>query len=152
MAIYKNREVQVLGPNPQANSPESITVSYMDGTHENVRLSDVKFTKAEKDALVKAHPSKYDNVEVVRDEDVKAVRVGVPPASDKAAYEQARVQVQQEKQAEMSKKQMDEMRAKAQKDFEAQNKAPTTPTPPVVPAASSAQPRAQVAQPKAQVR
>lgn len=65
MAIYKNREVNILGPNNQANSPETINISYQDGSHENVKLSDIEFTSDEKNSLIKNYPSKYSNVNLV---------------------------------------------------------------------------------------
>src|SRR6266404_9487679 len=98
MAIYKNREVSVVGPNPQANSPESINVEYKDGTHENVALSGVKFTEDEKKSLQKSNPGKYDNVETISEDDLKAVRVGVAPTFDTTIREQARLLAQREEQ------------------------------------------------------
>lgn len=116
MAIYKNREVTVVGPNPQLNNPDSITIEYKDGTHENVKLADVSFTKAEKDSLVKLYPSRYDNVNVITDEDVKAVRVGVAPPSDQAVAERAHFEALRKKQIEAGQKANDEAAKKAEAD------------------------------------
>src|SRR5258708_25913097 len=124
MAIYKNREVQVLGPSPQANSPSTINVSYVDGTHENVKLSQVHFTQAEKDLLMKTYPGQYDKVHIVKEDDVKAVKLGVAPSFDTAVHEQAKAKVHADKVSEISKKQVDAASAKAKADFEAQNTAP----------------------------
>lgn len=126
MAIYNNREVLVVGPNPQANSPESITVRYMDGNHENVRLANVKFTEDEKKALQKQYPSKYDNVETIKDEDVKAVRVGVAPTFDESAKRSAEVQAQHEKQQQLSKEQNEKLKAEANKKLDQRINAPAS--------------------------
>src|SRR6267142_3834500 len=80
MALYKNREVTVIGPNPMANTPISINIRYVDGSHENVALSQVSFTEDEKKALVKAHPSQYDNVRIIKDADLHAIRSGGAPS------------------------------------------------------------------------
>lgn len=124
MAIYKNREVFIVGPNVQANTPETIGVSYRDGTHENVSVAQVKFTKEEKDALLKAHPSKYDSVDVVSDEDLKAVRIGVAPSFDEAAKEQAFEEALRQKQAQEAQKQREQMAKEAQKDVDKKINAP----------------------------
>ena|SRR5882762_2066109 len=83
MALYKNREVTVIGPNPMANTPISINIRYVDGSHENVALSQVSFTEDEKKALVKAHPSQYDNIRIIKDEDLHAIRSGGAPTESK---------------------------------------------------------------------
>lgn len=118
MAIYKNREVQVVGPSPMANTPSTINISYRDGTHENVKLSDIRFTEGEKKSLIKNYPSKYDNVELITEEDLKAVRVGVAPTYDKTVIEQAKVQAQHEKQVELASKRAEEAKAQQKKELE----------------------------------
>src|SRR6266404_3121877 len=117
MAIYKNREVQIMGPSPQANSPDSINVSYVDGTHENVKLSDVKFTPKEKEVLVKSYPSRYENVETVKEEDVKAVRIGLAPTFDKTEQLAAKAKAELEYLAEAAQKRAEDMKAKVHKDL-----------------------------------
>lgn len=115
MAIYNNREVTVIGPNPQAASPRLISIEYKDGQHENVALGRVRFTEAEKKALVKQHPGSFDNVDTIKDEDLKAVRIGVPPSYDKDSQDQALVRAQHQKQQEMAKQQADKHKAEADK-------------------------------------
>jgi hypothetical protein len=140
MAIYKNREVYVVGPNTMANSPETINVKYKDGTAENVSVGHVRFTEEEKKQLIKQHPSKFDDVKTVDDKDLEAVRVGVTPPSDPSYKEMAERQVQNQKQKELSDKNMEAAKAEADKRFQAQTKseakvqpqstsAPVTPTP-----------------------
>src|SRR5215467_9385584 len=102
MAIYNNREVAVVGPMPMAGAVESITVQYRDGSHENVKLGLVKFTEDEKQDLVKRYPSRYENIDTISDEDLKAVRIGVAPPSDPSIKEQAAVQARREAQAKMT--------------------------------------------------
>ena len=128
MAIYKNREVHVIGPNVQANSPETINVSYKDGTHENVKLSDVKFTEDEKKNLQKAHPSKYDSVSTVSNEDVEAVRVGVAPPSDPTFQEQAKLKAQHEKQVKMNQDQVEKAKKAQEAEVDKEAKSSTSQT------------------------
>lgn len=124
MAIYKNREVTVVGPNPQANTPTSINIQYQDGSHENVGLSQVKFTEDEKKALIKNHPSKFDNVDTVKDEDLKAVRVGVAPTYDTSAKEAAETEAFRKKQLEVGKEQHEKLKADAEKNVDKKVNAP----------------------------
>src|SRR6266566_1673459 len=129
MAIYKNREVSVIGPSPQANTPESINVEYKDGTHENVALSGVKFTEEEKKRLQKANPGKYDNVETVSENDLKAVRLGVAPPSDPTVREQARLLAQRQEQERVTREQTDRLREEQTKKLQAElSKPAVTPT------------------------
>lgn len=104
MAIYNNREVSILGPNSMANSPETINVQHTNGSHENVPVSSVYFTKEEKDALVKKFPSKYDDVKVTSEDDLNAVRVGVAPSYDPSYIEMAKAKKLAEEQAEINRK------------------------------------------------
>ena len=87
MAIYKNREVQIIGPNIQANSPESINISYKDGTKENVLIDQVYFSTEEKTSLVKKYPSKYDNLNVASAKDIENVQHGSIPTFDPSYIE-----------------------------------------------------------------
>lgn len=131
MAIYKNREVSVVGPNSQANTPESINVQYKDGSHENVKLSDVKFTKDEKDNLRKNNPSKYDTVATIEDNDLEAVRVGVAPASDPTYKEQADIKARHAKQVELNDKQTKLAEDNAKKDLDKDVSKPVVSSQPV---------------------
>jgi hypothetical protein len=114
MAIYNNREVYIVGPTVMSTTPERLTVRYIDGSQENVPTNDIKFTQDEKTNLIKVYPSKFDNVIIVTEDDVKSVRLGVAPSYDPdykvAAETKARAKVQQEE----SKKITD----KAEKDAE----------------------------------
>lgn len=120
MAIYKNREVSVIGPNNMANSPETINIRYKDGSHENVAVKDVYFTDQEKKDLIKKHPSKYEDVRVASAADVESVQAGVTPPSDPSykelAEREALVRKQQElstKNVELAKKEVDKHSVKA---------------------------------------
>jgi hypothetical protein len=127
MAIYKNREVSVVGPNPQANTPETINVQYKDGSHENVPTHQVKYTAEEKKLLVKNHPSKYDTVDTIEDADIQAVRVGVAPPSDPTVKEQARAKAQHDKQVELGNKQRDEVTKQQKAELDKEVNAPVSP-------------------------
>lgn len=123
MAIYKNREVGVIGPNAQATSVETINIRHKDGTHENVRLGEVKFTEDEKKSLQKKHPSKYDDVQTTDDKDLEAVRVGVAPPSDPVVKEQAKTKAQHQKQQELSQKNSEEATKQAHTELNKELKA-----------------------------
>lgn len=114
MAIYHNREVSVIGPNNMANSPETINVKHINGSHENVPVSSVYFTKEEKDTLVKKHPSKYDDVKVASNDDIEAVRTGVAPSFDPSYIEAAKAKVHSDKQAELNRKNIESARKQAE--------------------------------------
>jgi hypothetical protein len=124
MAIYKNREVYVIGPNTMANTPETINIKYKDGTHENVSVGLVRFTADEKKQLIKQYPSKFDDVHIVDDKDLEAVRAGITPPSDPVYKEQARAQVQRDKQKELTDKNMEAAKAEAKKQLDAESKSP----------------------------
>ena len=89
MAIYKNREVYIVAPTAMSTTPETLTVRYRDGSQENVPTAGIRFTQDEKTNLIKVYPSKFDNVDVITEDDVTAVRVGVAPSydTDKVAAE-----------------------------------------------------------------
>lgn len=132
MAIYKNREVTVIGPNPQASEPTSINIRYVDGTHENVSLGLVKFTEDEKKALLKRYPSRFDNIETIKDDDIKAVRIGVAPSFDQSAKQAAETEALRQKQlqaaAEQNKKLQDEAAKKVDQKVNAPVTQPQLPT------------------------
>lgn len=128
MAIYKNREVSVISPNYQFRTPDVVTVMYMDGSHENVPFGQVKYTQAEKDSLVKNNPSIFDNVEVVKDEDVKAVRLGVTPPSDPEFKQMAEDKARREKMEEETRKNMEAAKAEAEKNLDKKLDAPVPTT------------------------
>lgn len=110
MAIYKNREVSIVGPTYMASAPKTIVIKYNDGTNETVTLSQVHFTQAEKDTLVKAFPSEYDGVTVASEDDLKAVRVGVAPSSDPSYREQAEADKAAKEAQEQNQKQIEAAR------------------------------------------
>lgn len=96
MAIYKNREVSVIAPTRRVNPPSTIQIQYADSTYETVSTSQVKFTEDEKKALLKNFPSEFDGVVTVSEDDIKAVRAGVAPASDPDRKIQAEGEVKSE--------------------------------------------------------
>lgn len=126
MAIYNNREVAVLAPVRTTHQAESVTVVYTDGTHENVPVSRIRFTEDEKKKLIKDYPSKFDDVQTISDDDVKAVRIGVAPSYDPSYREQAERQVMAQKQTEENQKRLDAAKAQAKKDVD--KKVYTTPS------------------------
>lgn len=99
MAIYNNREVSILGPTYMQSLPETVRVGHQDGSQETVAVSQVKFTEDEKKNLVKSYPSRFESVNTVSDDDLKAVRAGVAPSYDPDRKAQADTQKAQEEAA-----------------------------------------------------
>ena len=116
MAIYKNREVSV-AEQPRAVLPANINVLHKNGMRETVPVSQVSFTEDEKNALVKNSSNQYDNLKVIGNEDLEAVRTGVTPPSDPILKEQAKAKAQHQKQQDESKKNSDAAQKKAEEDL-----------------------------------
>ncbi len=128
MAIYNNREVTVMGPTHTQSTPETVRVQYTDGSQETVSMGRVQFTEEEKKQFVKLYPSRFDSVNTVSDEDIKAVRLGVTPPSSPELKAQAEDTVRRQKQAEETQKNMDKAKADADKRVNAEvNKPSNTP-------------------------
>lgn len=68
MALLRNRQVTVLGPNGAEVSP-IYTVQYPDGTREDVPLKFIQMTEAEHKEFKKNSPLHADHVRVVNDKD-----------------------------------------------------------------------------------
>lgn len=133
MAIYKNREVTIVSPTRRLNPPSTIQIQYADSTYETVTTSQVKFTEDEKKALLKNFPSEFDNVTVVSDDDVKAVRVGVAPASDT----DRKVQAQSEVKTDEARKIDEANKQKAKDEVKKDDKKPEPVKTTVAPVASN---------------
>lgn len=136
MAIYNNREVFIIGPTAMSTTPEQLTVRYRDGSQENVPTSKIKFTQDEKTNLIKIYPSKFDGVDVINQDDITAVRVGVAPAYDSDYKVQAETQARSKRQSEESAKRAEQARKEADdrlnKELSSKTEAPKTasnPTP-----------------------
>lgn len=126
MAIYKNREVTVMGPTHRLNPPSTVVIQYRDGSYETVSMGQVQFSKEEKDALIKAFPSEYDGVAVISEDDLKAVRAGVAPASDPSYRQQAEGEVRTEEAHKIDEENKRKIKEEVKKD---QEKSESTPKP-----------------------
>lgn len=116
MAIYNNRVVTVVGPaRMQAAQPNNVAVQYEDGSHETVAIGRVKFTKAEKDSLIKQYPSDFDNIDVISEDDVKAVRAGVAPSYDPSYKQAAEAQVRTEEARKINEDNVNKAKEQAKK-------------------------------------
>ena len=120
MAIYNNREVTVMTPVHRPNPPQMIQIRYQDGTFETVSIGKLQFSKDEKNALVKAFPSDYDNVTVASEDDLKAVRVGVAPASDPSYRQQAEGEVRTDEARKIDEANKQKVKEEVKKDQESQ--------------------------------
>lgn len=129
MAIYNNREVYIIGPTAMSTTPEQLTVRYRDGSQENVPTSGIRFTQDEKTNLIKIYPSKFDGVDTITEDDIKAVRIGVAPAYDPDYKVQAEAQARSQRQQEESTKRSDEARKEADKRLDAELSKGTTEAP-----------------------
>ena len=79
MAIYKGREVQVIGEVSKGyTTPETVQI-FFDNTYENVKIGDLKVTEDEKKTLQKAQADKFENITVVSDKEVQELRDSQDP-------------------------------------------------------------------------
>lgn len=75
MAIYKGREVTITNyVQPDLTVPDTIQVVDKDGQSYSPKISEVQFTEDEKKSLKNYHTNKFDQVNVIKDEDLKKLR------------------------------------------------------------------------------
>lgn len=80
MAIYKGREVTITNlVQPALTVPDTVQVVDKDGQSYSPKVSEVQFTEDEKKALKNYHSEKFNNVRVIKDEDLKKVREDSDP-------------------------------------------------------------------------
>jgi hypothetical protein len=88
MAIYKGREVQIIGEvNKGFTSVDTFQVQLKDGSLETVKISEVQFTEAEKKDLQKRQDDKFENVSVISEKDLKEIRDSQDEEKIKAAQD-----------------------------------------------------------------
>lgn len=74
MAIYKGREVQVIGEVSKGfTTPETVQI-FSDNQYEMVKVSELKVTEAEKKQLQKAQTDKFENISTVSDKELQELR------------------------------------------------------------------------------
>lgn len=75
MAIYKGREVTITNVvQPALTVHDTVQVVDKDGQSFSPKVSEVQFTEAEKKELKKYHTDKFDQVNVIKDEDLQKLR------------------------------------------------------------------------------
>lgn len=75
MAIYKGREVTITNlVNPALTVQDTVQVTDKQGQSFSPKVSEVQFTEAEKTELKKFHTNRFDQVQVIKDEDLKKLR------------------------------------------------------------------------------
>lgn len=80
MAIYKGREVTIQNyVQPATTVPDTIQVIDKDGQSYSPKVSEVQFTEDEKKSLKNYHSEKFNNVNVIKDADLKKVREDSDP-------------------------------------------------------------------------
>lgn len=80
MAIYKGREVTITNfVQPNLTVPDTIQVVDKDGQSYSPKVSEVSFTEDEKKNLKNYHTDKFNQVNVIKDEDLKKLREDSDP-------------------------------------------------------------------------
>jgi len=75
MAIYKGREVTITNlVNPALTVYDTVQVTDHQGQSFSPKVSELQFTEAEKKELKKYHTERFDQVNVIKDEDLKKLR------------------------------------------------------------------------------
>jgi hypothetical protein len=75
MAIYRGREVRIVNyVQPDLTIPDTIQVVDKDGQSYSPKVSEVQFTEAEKKDLKNYHTDRFNQVNVIKDEDLKKLR------------------------------------------------------------------------------
>lgn len=76
MALYKNREVTLLGRTDGADVSPTYTVMQKDGSRENVLLNQLELTDEEHNNLTKQHGAYMSNVKKVDRKNLQDLRDG----------------------------------------------------------------------------
>lgn len=80
MAIYRGREVTIVNyVQPSVTVPDTIQVVDKDGQSYSPKVSEVQFTEDEKKSLKNYHTDKFNQVNVIKDEDLKKLRADSDP-------------------------------------------------------------------------
>jgi hypothetical protein len=79
MAILKNREVQIIGRADATDASPNYTVMHKDGSRENARRSELRFTKDEVEKMKKTAGDDLDQVNVIDDKELNDLRDGQNP-------------------------------------------------------------------------
>ena len=75
MALLRNREVQILDRADAADASPVYTVSYANGTRENVKLTELQLTEAEYKDMLRTNGEVYmNNVQKVDDKTLQEIR------------------------------------------------------------------------------
>lgn len=75
MALLRNREVQILDRADAADASPVYTVSYANGTKENVKLTELQLTEAEYKDMLRTNGEVYmNNVQKVDDKTLQEIR------------------------------------------------------------------------------
>lgn len=92
MAIYKGREVTITSlVNPALTVQDTAQVVDKDGQSYSPKISEVLFTEEEKKNLKKYHTDRFDQVTIIKDEDLKKIRDDSnPEVIEKRQAEQAK--------------------------------------------------------------
>lgn len=72
MAVYKNREVEITSY--VTNESPVVEIRHQNGDREMVNLREVQFTEQEKKTLSNDQTTSVDNVAVIKDKDLQALR------------------------------------------------------------------------------
>lgn len=116
MAIYKNREVQILDYGHQRTLADRVTVQNAAGALEEVSIGSLRFTKDEVTKLNQHSDLVYKDLPIVSEDDIKAVRVGVAPSYSQDRIERARGEIVNDEAKKMEDKMNEKAKASMTKD------------------------------------
>lgn len=116
MAIYKNREVQVLDYGNLRTLADKITVESSSAGQEQASIGEIHFTKDEIKKLNEHKDIPYDSLLEASDEDLKAVRLGVAPTYSPGRIEVAKAEVITDEAKKMDDKLKADAKAMAEKN------------------------------------
>lgn len=106
MAIYNNREVQIVSPiQVEPKLTDRVQVRYSNGDTEVIDTNLVAFTEDEKKSIRVVQDKPLDAVKVASTEDVKLVRQGIAPSTDSDLDNQAMLKVRHEQNIKVSQEQ-----------------------------------------------
>ena len=75
MAVYRGREVQIVNfVQPGLTVPDTIQVVDKDGQSYSPNISEVQFTEDERNKLKNYHTNRFNQVQIIKDEDLKKLR------------------------------------------------------------------------------
>lgn len=119
MAIYNNREVWLNTDIKWVKKlPDQVSVRDRDGQTYTVNSSAIRFTKDEIKNMQVEENDPLNTLPEATEEDLKAVRLGVPSANDPELKAQAATQVHQEERQKVVQENLEKAKAESKKAWD----------------------------------